>query len=324
MPAPSRLLSRASYEAAKLLPPEEAHDLGKQAMKRGVLAGGGPVEMPVELFGHTLPNPLGLAAGFDKNGELLHVIHRYGFGYAEIGSLTFRGGPGNPKPRMFRVGDDIMNRLGLNGDPAIIVAERLRESPTPFFGVNVAKTHDPQIIGDKGIEDVVNTVRLVHDLGLYTALNVSCPNTREGKTFEEPAALVELLVAVNEVRDEASRPLLVKLSPTLIQDERKLAEVFFTCEAAGVGGYVACNTLPVENEHGRGGLSGSTVKPRSLATVRWLRANTDKPILGVGGVKTPADLNAYLKAGATAVQAYNGYVRGPHAGPRFAFDLLDA
>jgi dihydroorotate dehydrogenase len=315
------MLSRLAYHAAKLLPPETAHDLGKQAMTRGLLAGDTPPSRPTELFGHTLPNPLGLAAGFDKNGELLHVIHRYGFGFEEVGSLTFRGGPGNPRPRLFRVGENLMNRLGLNGDPAEVVAARLRKSPTPFFGVNVAKTHDPQIIGDAGIEDVVGTVRLVHDLGLYTVLNVSCPNTREGKTFEEPEALAELLAAVNAVRDEKSRPLCVKLSPLLSEDDHKLAAVVDVCEAAGVAGYVACNTLPVENKHGRGGMSGDAVRLLAIRLIRRLRQDTNKPILGVGGIKTPAHLRAYLWSGATAVQVYNGFVRGPFAGPRFAFDL---
>ena len=322
MRPPNRLLSRAAYQAAKMLPPELAHDLGKRAMQRGVLAGDGPPSMPTELFGHTLPNRLGLAAGFDKNGELLDVVHQYGFGFVEVGSLTHRGGPGNSRPRMFRVGEDIMNRMGLNGDPAAAVAERLRKSPTPFFGVNVAKTHDPDILGDRGIDDVVETVKLVHHLGLYTVLNVSCPNTREGKTFEEPAALADLLAAVNAVRDETSRPLCVKLSPLLIDDEHKLAAVFNACEAAGVGGYVACNTLPVENEHGRGGLSGDRVRPLALCTVAWLRERTPKPILGVGGVKTPGDVSDFDRKGATVVQSYNGLVRGPFAGPRFAFDVL--
>ncbi len=293
--------------------------------------------MPTELFGHTLPNPLGLAAGFDKNGELLEVAHKYGFGFVEVGSLTFRGGPGNPKPRMFRVGEDIMNRMGLNGDPAAVVAERLRQSPMPFFGVNVAKTHAPDIIGDAGIEDVVETYRLVHDLGLYTAINVSCPNTREGKTFEEPAALAELLSALRDVAAglgprvgptlkagpaPTSRPLLVKLSPTLIEHPRRLSRVFEVCESHGIAGFVACNTLPVDNRHGRGGLSGSAVRTLSLLTIRWLRERTTKPILGVGGVNTPLDFLEYRFAGANAVQVYNGFVRGPFAGPRFAFDLL--
>lgn len=305
------------------MPAEGAHDLGKWAMRRGLLARAAPPQRPITLFDRTLPNPLGLAAGFDKNGELLCRVHGYGFGFIEVGSLTFRGGPGNARPRMFRVGDDIMNRMGLNGDPAAVVAARLRTSPTPHFAVNIAKTHDPQSIGDKAIDDVVGTLRLVHDLGIYVVLNVSCPNTREGKTFEEPTALAELLSAANAVRDETSRPLCVKLSPQLVDDEAKLGAVVEVCEANGVAGYVACNTLTVENEHGRGGMSGSRVRPLSLRTVSYLVEQTKKPVIGVGGIFAPDDARAYLDAGATAIQAYNGFVRGPFAGPRFAFDIAD-
>ena len=301
---------------------EAAHDAGKALMRRGLLARSGPPSLPTPLFGRVLPNPLGLAAGFDKDAELLATFGGYGFGFSEVGSLTFRGGPGNPKPRMFRIGRDVMNRMGLNGLPAATVADRLRRSPSPHFAVNVAKTHDPQIVGDAAIEDVVETVRLVHDLGIYVALNVSCPNTREGKTFEEPAALAELLAAVNAVRDTSSRPLCVKLSPTLVDAPGKLAAVVEVCESAGVAGYVACNTLPVENAHGRGGLSGRRVHGRAVRTVDFLARETGKPALGVGGVFTAADARELLDAGATAVQVYNGFVRGPLAGPRFAFDVV--
>lgn len=291
-------------------------------MKRGVLAKRERHSLSTPLFDRVLPNPLGLAAGFDKNAELLAHVYGYGFGFVEVGSLTLRGGPGNPKPRMFRLGDDIMNRMGLNGDPAPVVAERLRNSPTPHFGVNIAKTHDPSIVGDDAIEDMLGTYRLVNDLGIYTVLNVSCPNTREGKTFEEPAALAELLSAVGSVRNENSRPLCVKLSPQLVENESKLASILKVCDASRVDGFVACNTLPVENKYGNGGISGSLVRPLALRTVKFIKRETGKPIIGVGGIFTPDDAIEYLRAGATAVQAYNGFVRGPSAGPRFAFDII--
>lgn len=319
---PSNLLSRSGYHALRLLEAERAHDLGKRAMKRGLLGERVAPSLPTPLFDRLLPNPLGLAAGFDKNGELLARIHGYGFGFVEVGSLTLRGGPGNPKPRMFRLGDDIMNRMGLNGDPAPVVAERLRKSPTPTFAVNIAKTHDPAILGDEAIEDMLGTYRLVHDLGIYIVLNISCPNTREGKTFEEPHALAELLKAVGSARTEISRPLCVKFSPQLVDDEPKLATLLQICAAGNVDGFVACNTLPVENHYGRGGLSGSRVHPLAVRTVRFIVQQTKKPVIGVGGIFTAADAFDFLDAGATAIQAYNGFVRGPLAGPRFAFDIV--
>ena len=314
----SRVFGRLSYHVLRAVPPEAAHELGKAAMRRGLLAGRGPVRRPVTLLGHELPNPVGMAAGFDKNGELLGVVGRYGFGFAEVGSVTRRGGPGNPKPRMFRLDyPDVMNRMGLNGDPAQAVAARLARSPTPHFGVNVAKTHDPQIVGDAAIADVVETYRLVRDLGFYTVLNVSCPNTREGKTFEEPAALAELLAAVNAERGRV--PLCVKLSPK--DDPADYGDVLRVCESAGVDGYVAVNTRPVQNAHGRGGQSGTALRDAARRAVAFIADQTRKPVIGCGGVFTPADARALLDAGATAVQAYNGLVRGPHAGPHFARDL---
>ena len=315
-----KLLSRLSYHALRVLPPETAHDVGKAGMRRGGLAPGSTPRREVELLGRTLANPVGLAAGFDKNGELLHQVHRYGFGFAEVGSVTRRGGPGNPKPRMFRLEyPDVMNRMGLNGDPAEQVAARLAAAPAEAaFGVNVAKTHDPAIIGDAAIEDVVETYKLVGGFGFYCVLNVSCPNTREGKTFEEPAALAELLAAVNAVRSAV--PLLVKVSPkTAAREYEPVASV---CEAAGVDGYVCVNTKPVENKHGRGGRSGRVLAEAARTAATFFSGQTGRPVIGCGGVFTPADARALLEAGATAVQAYNGFVRGPHAGPHFAHDLV--
>ena len=149
------LADRMAYQALRVLPPEAAHDLGKWAMRRRLLAPGrcqvAANESP-RLFGHALPNALGLAAGFDKNAQIVDAAIDYGFGFVEVGSVTFRGGPGNPKPRMFRLDDvTIMNRMGLNGDPAAVVAARLEQVQTKYFGVNIAKTHSPDIVGDAAI-----------------------------------------------------------------------------------------------------------------------------------------------------------------------------
>lgn len=316
-----RFLGRSSYHALRLLPAEAAHDLGKVGMKTGLLGRRAVPLMPVTLFGRELPNPVGLAAGFDKNADLLGVYRRYGFGFMEVGSITLRGGVGNPKPRMFRVEyPSIMNRMGLNGDPAAAVAERLFAKPQAAgsCGVNIAKTHDAGIVGDAAIEDVLGSYRLLKEIGLYTVLNVSCPNTREGKTFEEPAALAELLAAVNA--EGRGRPLCVKLSP--MEDQARLAAVLEVCEAAGVDGYVAVNTKPTENEHGRGGLSGIAIQAIAREVVGFVKRETKKPVIGCGGVFTPRDAAALLDAGADAVQAYNGFVRGPFAGPHFARDIV--
>lgn len=284
------------------------------------------------LFGRPLPNPLGLAAGFDKNADIVDAAIDYGFGFVEVGSVTFGGGPGNPKPRMFRVDDrTIMNRMGLNGQPAEIVAGRLASVKTPYFGVNIAKTHSPDILGDAAIEDMLGSYRLLHRFGLYTALNVSCPNTREGRTFEDAAPLAELLSAIDGVRSETpgAAPLMVKLSPILDPADGdgagRLEQVMAVCEAAGVDGYICCNTLPTDHpKFGRGGISGDTVRPRAYRMAEFIVARCRRPVIGCGGIHTPDHLAGYLQRGCVAAQAYNGFVRGPAAGVRFAHRILQS
>ncbi|HWE01252.1 MAG TPA: dihydroorotate dehydrogenase 2 [Tepidisphaeraceae bacterium] len=326
------LLDRTSYLGLRIIPPEPAHDLGKWAMRRRLLAPG-PITLPDEsrplLFAHRLPNPLGLAAGFDKNAQIADAAIDYGFGFVEVGSVTFRGGSGNPKPRMFRLDDQtIMNRMGLNGDPAEVVAARLADIQTPYFGVNIAKTHSPDILGDGAIEDILGSYRLLSRFGMYTAINVSCPNTREGRTFEEPGPLAELLAAINPSRAGApQRPLMVKLSPVLdpldAPGVKRLEHVLDVCESAGVDGYICCNTQPVEHEKfGRGGLSGNVVRPKAQRMAAFIADRLNRPVIGCGGIYDREHLHGYLQRGCVAVQVYNGFVRGPLAGVRFAHRLL--
>ena len=160
------------------------------------------------LLGIEFANPVGLAAGFDKNAELVAFWAALGFGFAEVGSVTARPSAGNPRPRAFRLPADraLVNRMGLNNDGADAVAERLQtmdlarsERPLPL-GVNLAKTHDPAILGDAATEDFVTSFRRLAPVADYVALNVSCPNTAEGKTFEEPSAFDGLLTAVMAAR----------------------------------------------------------------------------------------------------------------------------
>ena len=322
---------RMAYQMLKNLPPETAHDLGKWAMRRRMLAPGPIVwsdkQRPV-LFGTKLPNPLGLAAGFDKNAEIVDEAIDYGFGFVEVGSVTFHGGPGNPKPRMFRPDDQtIMNRMGLNGDPAERVAQRLAEVKAQFFGVNIAKTHSPDILGDKAIEDICSTYRLVKAFGMYTAINVSCPNTREGKTFEDPAPLAELLAALSAIRETSAPPIMVKLSPVLDPRESdgawRLNAVLDVCEQARIDGYICCNTLPTEHpKYGRGGLSGNAIRPIALRMAEFIIAKVHRPVIGCGGIYNREHLDGYLARGCVAGQVYNGFVRGPEAGVRFAHRVL--
>ena len=228
-----------------------------------------------------VPNPVGLAAGFDKNAERVPLWAAVGFGFAEVGSVTARARLGNPKPRAFRLPDDraLINRMGLNNEGAEAVGRRLaalRAAGLPdgfVLGVNVAKTHDPAILGDAALDDFATTVRHVAAHADYLALNVSCPNTAEGKTFEEPAALDALLARVRRELaalggHAATVPLLVKLSPPAPRhfDAARLAESVAACRPHGVDGFIAANTAPDRaglrtdagtlEAMGAGGLSG--------------------------------------------------------------------
>ncbi|MEM8873725.1 MAG: quinone-dependent dihydroorotate dehydrogenase, partial [Planctomycetota bacterium] len=148
------ITSRLAYHYLRALPAEAAHNVGTWAIKHELMGEALPPYKPVKLFGKQLANGLGLAAGFDKSAKLLRHLSFYGFGFIEVGSVTFRGGKGNPKPRMFRLGDDLMNRMGLPGDSAEVVAQRLADAPLDDnFGVNIAKTHDPDCVGDAAIDD---------------------------------------------------------------------------------------------------------------------------------------------------------------------------
>lgn len=314
----------------KLLPPERAHAIAKWGMKKKIFAPGwypkSSSELEgsaIKLFGKSIANPLGLAAGFDKNGELVDVIEEYGFGFMEVGSVTRGGGRGNPKPRLFRLeGNMLLNRMGLNGDPAHVVAERLAAAKSANYGINIAKTHNPDIMGDLAIEDIQQCYKTMMRFGFYHVLNISCPNTREGKTFEDYAALRELLSAIRDI-DHMPRktPLLVKLSPTL--EREPLDRILQVCGDFYIDGFVACNTMSHNHpKYGKGGLSGPAVYRRGLDVVEMLHQMTLKPVIACGGIASGTDMRCYRDAGAIAFQSYTAFVHGPNAGPMFAHKVL--
>jgi dihydroorotate dehydrogenase len=322
------VINKIAYRTLRLLSPEQAHTVAKWAMKYKILAPG-PVYMQNtettmrhRLFGEELNNPLGIAAGFDKNAELIDVVQSYGFGFIEIGSITYLGGPGNPKPRLFRYENDrLLNRMGLNGIPASDVAIRLNNVRSKVYGVNIAKTHSPDIMGDKAVRDICDSYNLLKHYGLYTVINISCPNTREGRTFEDPDALKELLSAIAAIKGQ--KPLLVKLSPVSIKNHERFDKIIGICELAGIDGYVASNTIPHEDTKlGKGGLSGPDIRPYTLEIINSIHRNIRKPIIAVGGITSYVDILAYMQAGATACQVYCGFVCGHTAGPRFAHNIL--
>ena len=294
--------------------------------------------LKTSVLGMHLQNPVGLAAGFDKNATLVPFWKHVGFGFAEVGSVSARRAKGNPRPRAFRLPDDeaLINRMGLNNDGADRIARRLRKvsgpggagSPVPL-GINLAKTHDPAIMGEAGVEDFRQSFRQLAPLASYIALNISCPNTAEGKTFEDPDALDALLTALFAERTELGLtvPVLLKLSPpetAKVVYDSLVEEVLALAQTHGVHGFIATNTasdragLDTDGAAlasiGRGGLSGPPLAERATALVRYIYERTDGrlPIIGVGGIASAEDAYARLRAGASLVQLYTALVyEGP-------------
>lgn len=278
-----------------------------------------------KIFGLTFQNPVGLAAGFDKNGTTIAFMESLGFGFIEIGSITANPSTGNPKPRSFRLPEDesLINRLGLNNEGAQTISRRLKKvSPSVPIGVNIAKTHDPSIEGEDAILDYKTSFEFVKSFADYITLNVSCPNTREGKTFEDPGTLNALLKALEIGKDASLPPVLIKFSVDL--SNKSLSDLLKVCENHAVDGYVAVNTssnrdnLSASKKEldriGRGGLSGKAIASRSTEIIKQIHTFTrgEKTIIGVGGIFSSEDAIQKLKAGADLLQLYTGLVyKGP-------------
>lgn len=277
------------------------------------------------IWGLDFRNPIGLAAGFDKNGRIPEIMEATGFGFVEIGSITGNPNTGNPKPRMFRLTEDraIINRMGLNNDGAKTIVKRLKNKDLSIpLGINIAKTHNPNIMGDDAIRDYVHSFVEAKKVADYITVNISCPNTSEGKTFENPSALNELLSAL-EIRDDARVvPTAVKFSSDLNRNE--LMDLLEVCEDHSIHGYVACNTsskregLKTSRKKlkriGRGGLSGRPLAEKTIKIVSWISDATkgQKPIIGVGGIDSFNTALRMMLAGADLLQVYTGLIyEGP-------------
>lgn len=279
-------------------------------------------------------NPVGLAAGFDKNARLIRFCDQIGFGFVEVGSVSALASRGNPRPRLFRLPEDeaIINRMGLNNDGARRVAARIRRTRDDVrmpIGINIAKTHRPSIEGDAAVADFVETFRRMAPLAEYVTLNVSCPNTAEGKTFEEPEAFDRLLEAVMLTREEmkSTVPVVIKLSPPATPQvvfDSVIEELIAISLSRGVHGFVASNTasdrvgLRTSDDRlrtiGKGGLSGPPIEERATRLVAYVYSRTGGriPIIGVGGVRDGESAYRKILAGASIVQIYTSFVyHGP-------------
>ncbi len=314
------------------LPPETAHEaitgllrVAQRTRLERAYAGYYTVDddrLSVEAFDQSFPNPVGVAAGFDKNAEIPRALAALGFGHVEVGAVTAEGQPGNPKPRMFRLREDeaLVNRMGFNNAGADVVGERLAEQHLPDVpvGVNIGKSKSTPLEGAP--DDYRYTYEQVAEDGDYFVVNVSSPNTpglRELQNREQLAAILETL------QDAGAAPLLVKLSPDLHRDA--VVDAVDLANELGLDGVVATNTttdrpdsLRSPNAAETGGLSGRPIRERATDQVRFVAERTDLPVVGVGGVFTAEDAYEKIRAGASVVQLYTGLV---YRGPGIARDI---
>ncbi|MDZ7807944.1 MAG: quinone-dependent dihydroorotate dehydrogenase [Gracilimonas sp.] len=288
-----------------------------------------------ELFGCHFPNPVGLAAGFDKNGNTPKAMQSLGFGFVEVGSITAKPSEGNPKPRAFRIPRDhsLINRMGLNNEGADVITERLSKVDLDIpLGVNIAKTNDAAIHGDAALRDYLYSYEKAQPVADYITINISCPNTGEGKTFEDPQALKDLLQTL-EPSKNSRKPSLVKFTVDI--EKAALEELIDICEEHGIAGYMATNTSSIRkglktpdnilNEIGNGGLSGRAIQKRSTQVVKWISEITggNKPLVGVGGIDSPEAAIEKIEAGAHLIQIYTGLVyEGPSLAKRINKALI--
>ncbi len=319
------------------LPAETAHGLGTRALA-GLQAT--PLEraarrryaveddrLAVEAFGCRFPNPVGVAAGFDKNAEVPRGLAALGFGHVEVGGVTAEAQAGNPRPRMFRLAEDraIVNRMGFNNHGADVVGERLARTHVDVpVGVNVGKSKSAPL--ETAEDDYRYTYEQVADGADYVVVNVSSPNTPGLRELQDRAALERILGAL---ADAGADPLLVKLSPDL--PDPAVVEALAVVDDLGLDGVIAVNTtterpdsLRSEHRDEDGGLSGEPLEPRATRTVRFVAERTDVPVVGVGGVGSAADAYRKIRAGATLVQLYTALVyEGPALARRINEGLLD-
>ncbi|MEN4446451.1 MULTISPECIES: quinone-dependent dihydroorotate dehydrogenase [Mycobacteriaceae] len=279
------------------------------------LAPSDPV-LETTVFGVTFPGPVGLAAGFDKNGSGINAWGPLGFGYAEVGTVTAQAQPGNPAPRLFRLPEDraLLNRMGFNNHGAGELAIKLtRSQSTVPIGVNIGKTKVTP--PEHAVDDYAESTRLCGPLADFVVVNVSSPNTPGLRDLQAVASLRPILAAV---RAETTKPVLVKIAPDLSDDD--VDEIADLAVELGLAGIVATNTTisreglltPGVAELGAGGVSGAPVAARSLEILRRLhkRVGDQLVLISVGGIETADDAWERILAGASLVQGYTGFIYG--------------
>lgn len=312
---------------------ERAHGLGLHGLELAYRTGTSPLlarrpaPLPTPAFGLSFPNPVGLAAGLDKNGEHIDALLALGFGFIEIGTVTPRPQAGNPRPRMFRLAEHqaIINRMGFNNlgvDALVRNVERARRRGG-LLGINIGKNKDTP--NEDAARDYLHCLEKVYPLADYITVNISSPNTAGLRELQEEQALRQLVGSLREAQEALSArhgrrvPMLVKVAPDL--SDRDIDAAARVLSDLAVDGVVATNTTvarPLVEAHPwareAGGLSGAPLLGQSTLVLRRLRARLPEsiPLVGVGGIASGADAVAKMAAGASLVQLYSGFIfRGP-------------
>lgn len=327
-------------DALFLLPAETSHHLALDSLKllgkTGLL--GKPVALPgkaVRVMGIDFPNPVGLAAGLDKNGEYIEALAALGFGFVEIGTVTPRPQPGNPKPRLFRLPEaqGIINRMGFNNHGIDYLLENVRKARYQgILGINIGKNFDTPV--EKAVDDYLIGLRKAYPHAHYITVNISSPNTPGLRKLQYGDELKNLLHTLREEQAKLAQqhgryvPVAIKVAPDLTGAEiRDMAAVF---SAVGIDALIATNTTldksSVQGLHHadeQGGLSGGPLTQQATEVIRQFRADLDSriPLIGVGGIMSGKDAQTKLEAGASLVQVYSGFI---YRGPKLVRECVEA
>lgn len=313
-----RIFEKAGLALLHNMDPETAHGAAIKALQAGLAPAPGPVTSPrlaTTLAGIALPNPVGLAAGFDKNAEALAPLSQMGFGFIEVGAATPRPQPGNARPRLFRLSEDraAINRFGFNNEGMVVIADRLARRPADaVVGLNLGANKDSEDRADDFARVLARCGALVD----FATVNVSSPNTEKLRDLQGPAALAALLAGVMETRARLAAPIPVflKIAPDLADAD--LADIARVAGDAGIDAIIATNTtlsrdgLKSRFKDEAGGLSGQPLFEKSTRVLARLSTLTDIPLVGVGGVGSAEQAYEKIRAGASAVQLYTALVFG--------------
>ena len=280
-----------------------------------------------EVFGIKFPNPVGLAAGFDKNAEIYKQMHDHGFGFIEIGTVTPKPQDGNPKKRIFRlVNDDaIINRLGFNNDGVDQIVNRLKKNINVIIGGNIGKNKDTP--NEKAADDYLICFQKLYDHVDYFAVNVSSPNTPHLRDLQNTEGLRSILIPlIDENKKRLNKPILLKISPDLNNSD--VLSIVDLIQELKIDGIITTNTtlsrekLKSDNKlkSQKGGLSGAPLRKRSTEVIRLIHkySKGNVPIIGVGGIMSADDALEKLNAGASLIQVYTGFI---YNGPSFIYKI---